>query len=367
MTCPRCQEAEASSERCPRCGVVVATYLAALEKMRRTPAPRPSAPAAPLVPAAASSGVYALSFHGHAGTLFGIQIVNMLRALLTLGGYYFWGKARVRSYVFGQTALEGDRFAYHGTGGELARGFARAMAFFILPVIALNLLPRLLGTGPLLERSAQLLGYVVVSVFMPIAAVGAHRYRLSRTSWRGIRFSFRGRTRDFVKLFIGGSMLTTLTLGLYYPVFDTRRRAFMVAHAHFGNRPFGFDGNGRQLLLPFVVAVLLTVPTLGLGWFWYVARKRRYFWEHTTFDRARFRSTVTGRLLLNLVGGNVLLLMVTLGLGWPWVLVRNARFACDTVRLAGALDLAGVVQAPQSEAATGDALSTFLGMDVGIA
>ena len=202
---------------------------------------------------------------------------------------------------------------------------------------------------------------------MPIAAVGAHRYRLSRTSWRGIRFSFRGHTWDFVKLFFRGSMLTTLTLGLYYPVFDTRRRAFMVAHAHFGNRPFGFDGNGRQLLLPFVVAVLLTVPTLGLGWFWYVARKRRYFWEHTTFDRARFRSTVTGRLLLNLVGGNVLLLMVTLGLGWPWVLVRNARFACDTVRLAGALDLAGVVQAPQSEAATGDALSTFLGMDVGIA
>ena len=115
------------------------------------------------------------------------------------------------------------------------------------------------------------------------------------------------------------------------------------------------------------MAVLLTVPTLGLCWFWYLAQKRRYFWERTTFDRARFRSTVTGRLLLNLMGGNVLLLLATLGLGWPWVLVRNARFACDTVRLAGALDLAGVVQASQSEDATGDALSTFLGMDVGIA
>src|SRR5207245_2228241 len=164
MTCPRCQEAEASSERCPRCGVVVATYLAALEKMRRTRAPRPSAPAAALVPAAASGGVYALSFHGDAGTVSGVRCGDVLRRLL---------------------------------------GLAR---------------------------------------FMTIAAVGAHRYRLSRTSWRGIRFSFRARTRDFVKLFIGGSMLTTLTLGLYYPVFDTRRRAFMVAHAHFGNRPFGFDG-----------------------------------------------------------------------------------------------------------------------------
>src|SRR2546429_9941534 len=78
------------------------------------------------------------------------------------------------------------------------------MAFFILPVIALNLLPRLLGAGPLLERSAQLLGYVVVSVFMPIAAVGAHRYRLSRTSWRGVRFSFPRSSPGLVKLFLGG-------------------------------------------------------------------------------------------------------------------------------------------------------------------
>src|SRR5947207_1165515 len=140
----------------------------------------------------AGSRCCAAPFPGSAGTMFAMQIVNMVRALLTLCGYYFWGKARVRSYVFGQTALEGDRFAYHGTGGELARGFARAMAFFILPLIALNLLPRLLGTGPLLERSAQLLGYVVVSVFMPVAAVGADGYPLSRTAWRGRRCSFAG-------------------------------------------------------------------------------------------------------------------------------------------------------------------------------
>jgi uncharacterized membrane protein YjgN (DUF898 family) len=381
MTCPRCHEAETEGEKCPHCGVVVAAYLSALEKMRRAPTPSRAATAAPVAPAvtavltasapgpapAPSRGAFALSFHGRGGTLFGIQVVNMLRALLTLGAYCFWGKVRVRRYVFGQTALEGDRFVYHGTGRELASGFAKAMAFFMLPVLTLNLLPTLLGAGEILERSGQLLGYVFVSVFMPIAMVGAHRYRLSRTSWRGIRFSFRGQTWDFVKLFLHGSMLTTLTLGLYYPLFDIRRRAFMVAHAHFGNRRFGFDGNGRQLVLPFLVAILLTLPTLGLCWFWYVARRRRYFWQHTTFDRARFHSSVTGRLLLNLMGGNVLLLVATLGLGWPWVLVRNAQFACDTLRLTGTLDLTGIVQAPQSEVATGDALSTFLGMDAGIA
>jgi len=398
MACPRCKAAEVSGERCPRCGVVVAAYLAALEKMRRAPArpetasrAAPAAATAQLTPvqqppapkgapgtnaAPATNGavtvagarvVHSLAFRGRGGTLFGIQIVNMLRALLTLGAYYFWGKVRVRRYVFGQTELGGDRFAYHGTGGELARGFVTAMVLFILPVVALNLLPRLLEAGPAAEAVAQFLGYVVVSVFVPVAMVGAHRYRLSRTSWRGIRFAFRGRTWDFVKLFLAGSLLTTLTLGLYYPVFDTRRRAFMVSHAQFGNRRFGFDGRGGQLMRPFLLALLLTLPTLGLCWFWYAARKRRYFWTHTTFGRARFRSTVTGRLLLSLTLGNVLLLAVTLGLGWPWVLVRNGRFACDTVKLDGALDLSGIVQAPRPEAATGDALSTFLGMDVGIA
>jgi len=392
MACPRCKAAEVSGERCPRCGVVVAIYLAALEKMRQAPGPRAAAPpapqtsapapvapvAAPSPPAAASPRatngapapgrvVHSLAFHGRGGTLFGIQIVNMLRALLTLGVYYFWGKVRVRRYVLGQSGLEGDRFAYHGTGGELARGFATALIVFILPVVALALLPELLGAGQPVEAAAQFLAYVVVSVFVPVAMVGAHRYRLSRTSWRGIRFAFRGRTRDFVKLFLAGSLLTSLTLGLYYPVFDTRRRAFLVSHAAFGNRRFGFDGQGRQLLRPFLTALLLTLPTLGLAWFWYVARKRRYFWTHTTFGRARFRSTVTGRLLLKLTAGNVLLLALTLGLGWPWVLVRNARFACETVKLDGVLDLSGVAQASQAEAATGDALSTFLGMDVGIA
>src|SRR2546428_2995843 len=105
------------------------------------------------------------------------------------------------------------------------------MAFFILPVIALNLLPRLLGAGPLLERSAQLLGYVVVSVFMPIAAVGAHRYRLSRTSWRGLPFSFPGRTPGFVKRFIGGALITTPPLGPRSFVFLAPPRALLDAPA----------------------------------------------------------------------------------------------------------------------------------------
>jgi uncharacterized membrane protein YjgN (DUF898 family) len=73
-----------------------------------------------------------------------------------------------------------------------------------------------------------------------------------------------------------------------------------------------------------------------------------------------------GRLLTqNLV--NWLLLIVTLGLAWPWVLVRRTRFEFAYLTVEGALDLAGIVQEPQLPTATGDALSSLLGADVGFA
>ena len=48
-----------------------------------------------------------------------MQIVNVCLTILTLGVYHFWGKAKVRRYLFSHTAFAGDRFAYHGTGKEL--------------------------------------------------------------------------------------------------------------------------------------------------------------------------------------------------------------------------------------------------------
>jgi uncharacterized membrane protein YjgN (DUF898 family) len=65
---------------------------------------------------------YRLTFHGSAGTLFGIHIGNIFLALVTFGVYSFWGRTRVRKYLFSQTAFSEDRFVYHGTRGEILKG-----------------------------------------------------------------------------------------------------------------------------------------------------------------------------------------------------------------------------------------------------
>lgn len=308
-----------------------------------------------------------LTFHGAGGPLFSIYIINVLLTIVTFGIYYFWGKVKVQSYLLNQTEIDGDRFAYHATGKELLIGFLKAVLIFVVPSGLLNTLPELMGTGVVVKGFTQILAYGIIMVFIPIAMVGARRYRFSRTSWRGIRFSFRGQTWEFVKLFAWGLFLTAITLGVYYPAFDTRRYGFFVSHSYFGNRPFQFDGNWRELLGRYLLALALTLPTLGLCWFWYLARKQRFFWEHTSFGSARFRYDVTGRALMNFYLGNLLLLVVTLGVALPWVMVRKLHFVSKYLALEGALDVASIRQEVQKASATVEALAGFVGagFDVG--
>ena len=150
------------------------------------------------------------SFHGRGGTLLGITIVNICLTLLTLGVYSFWAKVRVRTYLLSQSEVEHDRFAYHGTGRELFLGALKAGLVFGVPIALLQAAANL-TRDPVAVAVASLVTPVVVLVFVPIAMVGARRYRLSRTSWRAIRFSFDGTVKEYLKIFVTGSLLTPLT------------------------------------------------------------------------------------------------------------------------------------------------------------
>ncbi len=379
MTCPKCGLIQLSAPTCKACGAPVGGKV-----FRPVPTPitmrkdGPSPPAAAqavaavtrveAAPAPKASQTHRLVFHGAGGSLFGISIVNVFLTIITLGIYYFWAKVRVRSYLLSETEFAGDRFAYHGTGKELLIGTLKATMLFFVPVAGIRLLAELPGVPLGIRAVAGIVATVAILILIPLAMVGARRYRLSRTSWREIRFSFRGPAWDFVKLFIGGSLLSGLTLGLYYPFFDTKRHAFFVSHSYFGSQKFEFDGRGRDLFGSFLLAALLTPFTLGLIWFWYAAKKQRYFWEQTLFEGATFRYPVTGGALLLLYLGNILLLIVTLGLAWPWVMIRTIRFSFRYLALKGPLELAAIEQEAQAASATGEALSGIMdaGFDLGI-
>ena len=382
-TCPRCGFAEVASDRCPQCGVVIAVYQASLDKMRRgpqggappfarpsaaTPAPQPFPTPAP--PAAfatpAPAGTRHAVFRGSGAALFGIHVINALLILATAGIYFFWAKVRVRSYLWSESEFEGDRFAYHGTGRELITGFAKAVLFFFLPITLLNTAPEVLEASPLVVVAARLAVSILAAIFIPVAMVGARRYRLSRTSWRGIRFSLRASTREFIGIWVRGWMLTSLTLGLYYPFFLTSQQRFLTGHTWFGSQRFTFDGRGRDLVGAWLGTIVLFLPTLGLSWFWFAAKRQRYYAEHTRFAGARFRSAVTAPKLAWLTISTWIGLICTVGLAWPWLTVRTARRGFAWLSLDGPLALESITQQAQQVSATGEGLAGFFDADLGL-
>ncbi len=134
---------------------------------------------------------YRFKFQGDGRILLNISFVNLIKTVFTLGIYRFWAKTNVRQYIWSQTLFSGDRFSYHGTGKELMKGAIRFGSILILLILATVYVT--FNIGPEAgELASDLLGFIIL-IMIPALMVGAWRYRLSRTAWRNIRFSFRGK------------------------------------------------------------------------------------------------------------------------------------------------------------------------------
>ncbi|HSR11180.1 MAG TPA: YjgN family protein [Thermodesulfobacteriota bacterium] len=385
VKCPKCGLMQLSREFCESCGKKLDPPRGIVYSRRgaaaASPPPAPAPPAetfrAPASerPNAAFDNArlldhgdrLRLSFRGTGGELFGIFLLNTLLTIVTLGYYYFWGKVKVRGYIWSKTEFEGDSFVYHGTGKELLRGFTKVTLLFGIPLMVLNTLPRAFHADPVVTGAANLISAFLIVLVRPLAVVGGVRYRLSRTSWRGIFFSFRGRQAEFLKIYFFGMFLAVITLGFYYPTFAVRRREFMVRNSYFGTKGFHFDGKGRELFREYWRALLLCVPTLGVYYFWFKAKKERFFWEHTSFEGLHFRSTMTGGGLLRLWALNLVLVVSTAGMALPWVTVRNLRYTISSLVVEGLLDPATISQEAEDSSAAGEFLDGFMdtGFDVG--
>ncbi len=348
--CTSCgSQMNSAAVACPNCGAVTSAVSSA------APAP------------AAASAQRPFAFHGDGGTLLGIYLVTLLLSIVTLGVYSFWGRTNVRRYLWSMLEFDGDRFAYHGTGGELLKGWCKALLAVAGILLVSTLIGMLMG-GQEGAIVMTVLFYGSLLLLIPVAQVGTWRYRLSRTSYRGIRLSFRGRATTLMGIYLKGGLLMIVTLGFYAPFFANRQRKFFCQNAYYGNTAFDYDGEGGDLFGSFVLMVLLLIPTLTLSAYWFQAKRFNYFWERTTFAGGRFQSQMTFGGLLELAFTNLLLVIFTLGIGMPLALVRVIRYVAGCLSLTGPLDLAAIQQQMVAAGATGEELGGWIdgGSDVGL-
>ena len=73
-----------------------------------------------------------IQYDGKTRKIFRIWLKNIMFTFMTLGIYSFWGKTNLRKYVYGLFSLDGDRFEYAGTGGELFKGFLKTLPILVI-------------------------------------------------------------------------------------------------------------------------------------------------------------------------------------------------------------------------------------------
>ena len=336
-----------------------------------------------------------------------IYIVNLILMVLTLGIYRFWGKTRLRRYIWGNIEIMGDRLEYSGTGKELFIGFLVVFFLILFPLFAvISIVDGLLAGDHEQARLVLAAAQGLIIVFLVgVAFFRARRYRLTRTHWRGIYSSQTGSSVKYGLMVIASYGVTLLTLGLAWPVCSVWLKRYEMKHTWVGDEPFGFSPSVKKLYRSFLVVwaigllYMITVSIMsmnlldfqtifkttsegtpsnpeeiqalinmifvmylglipiGLAFLWYRGRAYNHFISSTQFHGHTLTSTNTGFGFMWLTVSNSLLVFFTVGLALPWAVKRYLNFVERHVGLVGDGDFSQLLQSTQDRPSHGEGLA----------
>jgi uncharacterized membrane protein YjgN (DUF898 family) len=214
--------------------------------------------------------------------------------------------------------IQGDPLEYSGQASELFIGFLIAIAVLIPVGSVYGTIEALLGPEDAVARG--ILEFANLIVFLTLFQVAFYRmwrYRLTRTSWRGIRLGLDGSTWHYLWLSAGWLVGVILSLGLAYPWMQVSLWRYRVSHTRLGTTFFGFSGKALPLLLPWLVVPAVPAALVALArltssqelfiaafiampfaYLWYRIRQGRYLIGHTWLGRGRFSSKLAVAPLL---------------------------------------------------------------------
>ena len=304
-----------------------------------------------------------ISFFGKGATYFGIVAINLVLTVVTIGLYYPWAKATYRKYVWNETEFKGSRFVFNGTGKEMFKGFLIAYLAFIGVYFLLTLMTGFLSYAWI----GILVFYGLLLLFIPFAIFGAWRYRVTRTSWRGIYFSFDGQLKEFVKLFVVQGFLTIITFGIYYSWMRVKIQKYLFSHTSIGDLKLDFHGDGGELFGINILGGVLFYITLFLYVPIWMKQRFNFTIDNTTISdgtiRKRLKSTLENGEAWTTLVTNGLLLIVTLGIAFPWTFMRKTNMYFRNVELPVDFDYDNLAQSDGDfKDATADEMIDILDM-----
>jgi len=191
-------------------------------------------------------------FTGRAREYFGIWIVNLLLSIITLGIYSAWAKVRRKKYFYNNTLVDGVGFDYHANPINILKG--RIIAFVLFVIYSM-----VSGINP----AFGLLMAFILFLAVPWIVLRGMMFNARNSSYRGLRFDFNGKYDEAIKVFIGYTLLTIVTLGFAIPFVTQRTKKFVLSGHKFGMSNFKMEALVRDFykiyLVIFIIPALLGI------------------------------------------------------------------------------------------------------------
>ncbi|PTM04780.1 MAG: DUF898 domain-containing protein [Bacteroidetes bacterium] len=307
-----------------------------------------------------------ITFHGSNMQYLGLALYNLLLTVLTLGLYYPWAKSAIRKFLWQETEIDGSRFDWHGTGKEMFRGFIKAYLFLGFFFLLINFGPMFLPPSSVIW--VVLFSYLVILAFVPLAIHGAMRYRLSRTSFRGIHFGYRGNLKEFYGKVSLDFLFTILTLGIYGYWLQINARRYVMKHSRFGDVSAKFNATGGDFLGLTIIQGLLIAVTIYIYMPWALINFYKFYIENTGLEQNGktyyLKSDARGGDFLWVLLKSAFITIISLGLASPIASLWIHKFYIESISLSGEFDFDAIQQTEKSyKDATGDDIADILDLD----
>jgi len=338
-------------------------------------------------------------FNGTGSEYFRIWIVNLLLSIVTLGIYSAWAKVRRTKYFYGSSTVAGSSFEYHGNPIAILKG--RIVAFVLIVIYNIAM-----------QTSGRLALFMIVAVMAiaPWLIWKSLQFKLYNSSYRSIRFGFRGSMIEAYKAYLLWPLLALFTIFLAAPFAHQRMKQFQHNESRFGATHFSFHASVgsfyRAYLLVFfiwlagvvaisiglggaIMAFIAAIRTPGnpepggfIGFFtflfalyiWmfvlfpiFVTLLQNLIWNNTQLGAHRFTCEMKWPRMVFITLTNILGVICTLGLFMPFAVIRMLKYRVESMTLLPAGSLEEFVADTQAQAsATGEGMADLLDFDLSL-
>lgn len=339
-----------------------------------------------------------MAFTASGSEYFRIWIVNLLLTIVTLGIYSAWAKVRRTRYFYDNTKLDDSSFEYHGNPIAILKGRIVALILF--------------GGYNLTVQVYPLLGlaiFAVLIVVLPWLVWKSLQFKLHNSSYRGIRFGFRGSLSKAYKAYLLMPLVAGITLYLGLPFAHQRMKKFQHEESRYGNTYFTLGASVgafyKMYLIGFLVLIAgVALITAGLGmsaitalstagkagggaaaqtpllififalyaWIFsifplFLTMSHNLIWNHTKLGPHQFFSIIKWTRMTFILLTNLLGIICTLGLFIPFAHVRAIKYMVESTSVLPAGSLDEFHSATQSDVtATGEGMSDLLDFDLSL-